>query len=162
MLVWSSTPCTGSCPYQYVNRQSPDYIPRLKRLWGVQRKLFKNLNVLVAPLPHLPAGCINPRVAIEWPKSCQYWRWKDVQKFFSSWRRELRNVVVLGCSIDVQLIGRDGYLIKKQWRVTTDLSSLADRLSCVTCNGSHSSNFDLKGAQHYPVRMCRAILDSLP
>ena len=77
--------------------------------------------------------------------------------------RELRNVV-LGCSEDVQLIGRDGYLIKKQWRVTTDLPSLADRLSRMTCDGSHthSSNFDLKGAQHYPVRMCRAILETLP
>ena len=102
VLVWSSTPCTGGCPYQYLNRQNPDYVPRLKRLWGVQRKLFKNLNVLVAPLPQLPAGCIHPHIAIEWPKSCQYWHWKDVQKFFSSWHRELRNVVVLGCSADWQ------------------------------------------------------------
>ena len=87
-----------------------------------------------------------------------------MQRFFSSWHRELRNVIVLGCSADVQLTGRDGYLIKKQWRVTTDLPSLADRLNRVTCDGSHnhSSNFDLKGTQHYPVGMCRAILDSLP
>ena len=131
VLVWSSTPCTGGCPYQYLNRQNPDYIPRLKRLWGVHRKLFKNLNVLVAPLPQLPAGCLHPHIAI------------DVQKFFSSWRRELRNVIVLGCSADVQLIGRDGYLIKKQWRVTTDLPSLADRLSRVTCDGSHSHSSTL-------------------
>ena len=50
VLVWSSAPCTGGCLYQYLNRGKPGYDTRLKRLWEIQRKLWKNLGVLVAPL----------------------------------------------------------------------------------------------------------------
>ena len=41
VLVWSSTPCTGGCLYQYLNRGKPGYDTRLKRLWGNPAKVVE-------------------------------------------------------------------------------------------------------------------------
>ena len=73
VLVWSSTPCTGGCVWQFLNRKHEGFMDRLKKVWGIQRKLWKGFEALVSPLSNLPEGCHSPYLAIEWPKTCQYW-----------------------------------------------------------------------------------------
>ena len=43
VLAWSSTPCAGGCLFQNLNKGRPGHESRLRRLWGIQRKLWKNL-----------------------------------------------------------------------------------------------------------------------
>ena len=160
VLVWSSTPCTGGCLYQYLNRGKPGYDTRLKRLWGIQRKLWKNLGVLVAPLD-VAAVDLQPYLAVEWPKTCQYWSWKDVQKLLLGRERQIISNIVDGCVVG--LIGSDGLPIHKRWRVDTDLPSLGASLSQIKCNQDHqhSVQFNLRETQHYPEALCTTALKSL-
>ena len=127
---------------------------------GLRRKLWKNLAVLVA-LCEGVADYLQPYVAVEWPKACQYWSWKDVQKFLHNRERPIITNVVDGCMVG--MVREDGLLVHKRWRVDTDLPSLSAALSQVKCSQDHqrSSRFNLRDTQHYPAALCRLALESL-
>ena len=120
VLVWSSTPCAGGCLWQFVNRQRNGYDAYLKKIWGVQRKLWKGFEALVRPLIDLPDDCYSPFLAVEWPKTCQYWHWKATKRTEDNHR----------------VIGKDGLPVKKQWRIDTDLEALKAKLSSFVCEWS--------------------------
>ena len=105
VLVWSSTPCTGGCLYQNLHRGRPGHEARIRKLWGIQRKLWKNLGVLISPVEHV-AHELQPFFAVEWPKTCQYWNWKDVLQTLSSRPREVFTSLVDGCAVG--MVGKDG------------------------------------------------------
>ena len=151
VVVWSSTPCTIGCPWQFVDRQRDGYDLYLKKIWGVQRKLWKGFESLVRPLTELPDDCYSPFLAIEWPKTCQYWRWKATKKTENNHRRAILMAIVHGCSVG--MVGKDGLL-----------KTLRAKLSSFVCDGrhEHSSKFDLKETQHSPLEMCKCLLRSLP
>ena len=160
VLVWSSTPCTGGCLWQYTHRGRPGHDARLRKLWGIQRKLWKNLCLLVSPVEGV-ADDLQPYFAVEWPKTCQYWSWKDVQKMLESRERPVLTSLVDGCSVG--MVGADGLLVHKRWRVDSDYPPLASTLDSLLCTKDHihSNNFDLRETQHYPVSMCEKVLSSL-
>ena len=160
VLVWSSTPCTGGCLWQYTHRGKPGHDARLRKLWGIQRKLWKNLCLLVSPVEGV-ADELQPYFAVEWPKTCQYWSWKDVQKMLESRERPVLTSLVDGCSVG--MVGADGLLVHKRWRVDSDYPPLASTLDSLRCTKDHihSNNFDLRETQHYPVSMCEKVLSSL-
>ena len=58
-------------------------------------------------------------VAIEWPKGCSYWRWPRVVAL----GKELKLIELNfdGCVFGLKTA--DGMLIKKPWRVMTNMSS---------------------------------------
>ena len=153
VLVWSSTACTGGCLWQYTHRGKPGHDARLRKLWGIQRKLWKNLCLLVSPVEGV-VDELQPYFAVEWPKTCQYWSWKDVQKMLESRERPVLTSLVDGCSVG--MVGADGLLVHKRWRVDSDYPPLASTLESLRCTKDHihSSNFDLRETQHYPVSMC--------
>ena len=99
--------------------------------------------------------------AVEWPKTCQYWSWKDVQKMLGSRDRPVFTSLVDGCAVG--LIGNDGALIHKRWHVDSDYEPLANTLDSIRCtkDHSHSESFSLRETQHYPVALCRRVLQSL-
>ena len=134
----------------------------LKKIWGVQRKLWRGFESLVQPLSELPDNCYSPFLAIEWPKTCQYWHWKSTKKTENNHHRAILTAIVHGCSVG--MVGKDGLLVKKQWRIDTDLEALRAELSGFVCDGrhEHSSQYDLKETQHYPLEMCKRLLRSLP
>ena len=164
VLVWSSTPCTGGCTWQYLHRQREGYEKYLKKVWGIQRKLFSGFQVLCRQVEDLEEqqGCLNPFVAIEWPRTCQYWHWRTTKNFLLNHHRELESSTVHGCAVG--LLDQHGVAVKKTWRVDTDLHVLRELLESFRCNGghAHSENFDLKETQHYPLEMCKRILSCLP
>ena len=145
-----------------MNRQRDGYDLYLKKIWSVQRKLWKGCEALVRPLIGLPDDCYSPFLAIEWPKTCQYWRWKATKKTENNHRRVIPTAIVHGCSVG--MVGKDGLPVKKQWRIDADLEALKAKLSSFVCDGrhEHSSEFDPKETQHYPLEMCKCLLRSLP
>ena len=95
VLVRSSTPCTGGCLWQHLHR---GLLEEALGLWGIQRKLWKNLCLVVSPVEGVGEE-LQPYFAVEWPKTCQYWSWKDVQKMLESRERP----VLTSWLMDVQL-----------------------------------------------------------
>ncbi|CAE7605206.1 unnamed protein product [Symbiodinium natans] len=162
VLIWSSTPCTGGCLWQFTHLERPGHGDYLKKVWGVQRKLWKNFEVICKPVEDMPVGCLNPFVAIEWPKTCQYWHWRTTKKFGFDHHRTLMTSIVHGCAVEMR--GRDNLLVKKQWRVDTDLKVLCETLQTFACTKDHphSADFDLKSTQHYPLDLCRRLVACLP
>ena len=61
------------------------------------------------------------------------------------------------------MVGTDGLLIHKRWRVDSDHTLLASTLDSLRCTKDHihSSNFDLRETHHYAVSMCEEVLSSL-
>ena len=75
-MLWSSIPCTGGSPWQWVNRRLKGGLKRLR----AHRKKWKDIwrsFAIVARECHELGG----RVVIEWPKACTYWKEKCVQSF---------------------------------------------------------------------------------
>ena len=162
VLIWWSIPCTGGCTWQYIHRQREGYTSHLRRLWGIQRKLFSGFQVLCREVEGMSVGCLNPLLAIEWPKTCQCWHWKTTKSFLVKHHRVVETAIVHGCSLG--LVDQRGVAIRKIWRVDTDLHVLRETLEECRCDGGHphSESFDLKETQHYTVEMCKKILSCLP
>ena len=72
LLIWASLPCTGGCSWQRINEAiNPEKVQRHRDQYLT---LFKSLKqVLRLTKRHKPA------LAIELPKSCQYWQYAVVQ-----------------------------------------------------------------------------------
>ena len=160
VLVWSSTPILALAVVAASSPGKPGHDARLRKLWGTQRKLWKNLCLLVSPAEGVGEE-LQPYFAVEWPKTCQYWSWKDVQKMLESRERPVLTSLVDGCAVG--MVGADGRLIHKRWRVDSDHTLLASPLGSLRCTKDHihSSNFDLRETQHYPVSMYEKVLSSL-
>ena len=74
--------------------------------------------------------------------------------------RPVLTSLVDGCSVG--MVGADGLLVYKRWRVDSDYPPLASTLDSLRCTKDHihSNNFDLRETQHYPVSMCEKVLSS--
>ena len=130
----------------------------LEKALGHSTKALEELCLLVSPVEGIGEE-LQPYFAVEWPKTCQYWSWKDVQMLESRERPVLTSLVD-GCAVG--MVGTDGLLIHKRWRVDSDYPPLASTLDSLRCTKDriHSSNFDLRETQHYPVNMCQKVLSS--
>ncbi|CAE7034550.1 GIP [Symbiodinium sp. CCMP2592] len=153
VFLWASTPCTGGCPYQRLRARDPAYRRgRLAQHWRLHRKLWKSL-VELTSFVHA--------WAIEWPRACAYWSWRQTEHFLSSRPYVLHDVPVDGCALDMR--GRDHLLIAKRWRVVTTHPAVAESIRVYRCSGKHehSKDFDLKSTQHYPVELVKSFFEAL-
>ena len=99
--LWSSIPCTGGSPWQYVN-ESIFYrkgdVRSLRRLRGLRtdfRLFFWNFREIAEAV--LAKGGV---VCIEWPSSCQYWRDTQVRKFLRE--HGFHKAVTHGCAFGLK------------------------------------------------------------
>ncbi|CAE7823444.1 TY1B-NL2 [Symbiodinium sp. CCMP2592] len=153
VFLWASTPCTGGCPYQRLRARDPAYRRgRLAQHWRLHRKLWRSL-VELTSFVHA--------WAIEWPRACAYWSWRQTEHFLSSRPYGLHDVPVDGCALDMR--GRDHLLIAKRWRVVTTHPAVAESIRVYRCSGKHehSKDFDLKSTQHYPVELVKSFFEAL-
>ena len=153
VFLWSSTPCTGGCPYQRLHARSLTYRRgRLAQHWRLHRRLWKAFVEL--------SGCVHAW-AIEWPRSCAYWSWRQTQSFLASRPYTLHDVPVDGCALEMR--GRDHLLIAKRWRVVTTHATVAEHICVYRCSRKHehSKDFDLKQTQHYPTQLVKSFLAAL-
>ena len=111
----------------------------------------------------MPRTCdVGGKVAIEWPKSCKYWKFPRVKALCLS--AKLETVCFDGCAFGVKSVAPSTKRlpIKKPWRVDTDMPELLVTLnrqcSCVTphtpCAGS-----DTRLEESYTDDMAAAIHD---
>ena len=84
-----------------------------------------------------------------------------MQKLLQSRFRPVQTSLLEGCAVG--LVGNDGLLIHKRWRVDSDYIPLVAKLGEFRCpkDHEHSSSFDLRETQHYPEPLCRAVLSTL-
>ena len=150
VVLWSSIPCTGGCPFQYIciKKFGQDYMGHLRELYQIQKKLWKGF---------LRMSEVADFVAIEWPKRCAYWGWNQTKDFLR--KRKTFSTFVDACSVK---LNQKGQLIRKTWRIETDSTRLLESLKVCVCDGRHdhlpSKEVNWKETQHYPRRFCELVL----
>ena len=155
VVLWSSTPCTGGSPWQrrHDSSENPHYHHHLQALFTVHRKLWRSWLKMNT----------HPQVSvwvIEWPQRCSYWGWHSTKSFLKT--RDHHVGLVHGCAAG--LVGKDGLLVKKIWKlVSNDSDFIRTMAESFACSGDHehSQKFDLKATQHYPEHLAETALSSL-
>ena len=155
VVLWSSTPCTGGSPWQrrHDSSENPHYHHHLQALFTVHRKLWRSWLKMNT----------HPQVSvwvIEWPQRCSYWGWHSTKSFLKA--RDHHVGLVHGCAAG--LVGKDGLLVKKIWKlVSNDSHFIRTMAESFACSGDHehSQKFDLKATQHYPEHFAETALSSL-
>ena len=141
-------PCTGGCSWQRTNEAiNPEKVQRHRDQYLT---LFKSLKqVLRLTKRHKPA------LAIELPKSCQYWQYAVVQCLIKE--HQLVDTFCNGCMLGVT--DQHGIRIRKSGRIacTFPIVALQDKI----CDGNHmhgeSRGQALKIAESYTFSMTDAI-----
>ena len=150
VVLWSSIPCTGGCPFQYIclKKHGQDYMSHLRELYRAQKKLWKGF---------LRLSEVADFVAIQRPKRCAYWGWNQTKEFLR--KRALYSTFVEACSVGLM---QKSQLVKKSWRIDTDSTLLLESLKVCVCDGHHehlpSRDVNWKETQHYPKKLCELIL----
>ena len=150
VVLWSSIPCTGGCPFQYIciKKFGQDHMGHLRELYQIQKKLWKGF---------LRMSEVADFVAIEWPKRCAYWGWNQTKDFLR--KRKTFSTFVDACSVK---LNQKGQLVRKTWRIETDSTRLLESLKVCVCDGRHdhlpSKEVNWKETQHYPRKFCELIL----
>ena len=75
ILLWISIPCTGGCSWKHVNKKRGKATRRLiaKRIRDFRLIWSACLKVLEASR----RGCV---ICLEWPRSCDYWKRREVKR----------------------------------------------------------------------------------
>ena len=73
------------------------------------------------------------RIAIEWPKGCEYWRTKHVKQYI--YDLKVNKVHINGCALG--LTGDEGAPILKPWTIATDGPYVQAKFQDKPCLGKH-------------------------
>ena len=96
---------------------------------------------------------LSPKIAIEWPAHCIYWKFDRVEKFCG--KHQLIRVTFDGCMVGI--VNKDGESIKKPWAIQTDCDSIVTAFDGLSCDGSHNHvqgrGHDLKETESYSFQM---------
>ena len=76
----------------------------------------------------------NPKIAIEWPAHCIYWKFDRVEKFCG--KHQLIRVTFDGRIVGI--VDKEGVPIKKPWAIQTDCDSIVVAFDGLSCDGSHT------------------------
>ena len=132
-LLWAAIPCTGGSPWQHVNLAKCGPKTRAK-IFNHRRtflKIWKSSEVVAEE-------CINlgGKIAIEWPTSCMYWKYRMVKRFVN--KHCLTKTRFDGCmyGLVARRRGCEGTSMKKSWTVMTNSNQIPKSLN-VICDRSH-------------------------
>ena len=148
LLIWASLPCTGGCSWQHINiLTNSEKVEDHHKLFLKLLKSLKSFMRIMKPF--------NPELAMELPKTCDYWKWAVVQAFIK--KHCLQSCLCDGCMLGI--VDDDGRPLRKSWQImsTLPLPGLNGR----TCNGTRehgqSRGHSLKDAESYSYHMTEAI-----
>ena len=150
VVLWSSIPCTGGCPFQYIciKKFGQDYMGHLRELYQIQKKLWKGF---------LRMSEVADFVSIEWPKRCAYWGWNQTKDFLRK-RKDVFQTYVDACFSQVE--PERSSWSERPGELKTDSTRLLESLNVCVCDGRHdhlpSKEVNWKETQHYPRRFLRA------
>ena len=148
VLIWISIPCTGGTTWSYVNLQHESAKLKVEYHRHVFEKIWSSMVDFLNLIRHL-----NPKIAIEWPAHCIYWKFDRVEKFCG--KHQLIRVTFDGCMVGI--VDKEGVPIKKPWAIQTDCDSIVVAFDGLSCDGSHTHvqgrGNDLKETESYSFQM---------
>ena len=125
--MWASIPCTSGSPWQYINRKKGGaaFMRKLARQVKESKRLFKSFSKRAERvLNH------GGTVTFEWPRPCSGWKRPDVVAFFEK-HRQFMTVGFEGCTVG--LTDRNGYPIKKPWKLKTTSPRIVEAFQDMRC-----------------------------
>ena len=127
VFMWSSMPCTGGSQWRYMNAKRPNGLRRLAKHIELFDKLWESFVVMAE-------DCLARRgsVALEWPKTCYYFKLQKVNDFFS--KHNFDSVLIHGCSLGL-VHTRNGVPILKPWIIWSNCQVLLKSLQKWVCPG---------------------------
>ena len=143
VLVWFSMPCTGGCPFQYLNyKKSAKAKQRIDMQHLLFRLLWQNAVKVIAE-----ARMVEACVANEWPNQCSYWKRREVIDLIAEY--SLVKTVFHGCQYGLTSIRKRalGLPILKSWAVVTDCVPLITLLD-KKCQGEYTKGFHDDSTRH--------------
>ena len=148
VLIWISIPCTGGTTWSYVNLQHESAKLKVEYHRHVFEKIWSSMVDFLNLIRHL-----SPKIAIEWPAHCIYWKFDRVEKFCG--KHQLIRVTFDGCMVGI--VNKEGEPIKKPWAIQTDCDSIVTAFDGLSCDGSHNHvqgrGHDLKETESYSFQM---------
>ena len=129
VLIWISIPCTGGTTWSYVNLQHESAKLKVEYHRHVFEKIWSSMVDFLNLICHL-----NPKIAIEWPAHCIYWKFDRGEKFCG--KHQLIRVTFDGCMVGI--VDKEGVPIKKPWAIQTDCDSIVTAFDGLSCDGSHT------------------------
>ena len=125
--MWASIPCTSGSPWQYINRKKGGaaFMRKLARQVKESKRLFSSFAKRAERvLNH------GGTVTFEWPRPCSGWKRPDVVAFFEK-HPQFMTVGFEGCTVG--LTDRNGYPIKKPWKLKTTSSRIVEAFQDMRC-----------------------------
>ena len=148
VLIWISIPCTGGTTWSYVNLQHESAKLKVEYHRFVFEKIWSSMVGFLNLIRHL-----SPKIAIEWPAHCVYWKFERVEKFCD--KHQLIQVSFDGCMVGI--VNKEGVSIKKPWAIKTDCDAIVTAFDGLSCDGSHDHvqgrGHDLKETESYSFQM---------
>lgn len=76
VLIYSSLPCTGGCPWNHINEENPDGQKTIEEHQKLFKRLLGGLEDLSQELEYL-----KPIQLFELPTRCEYRSWKSIKRY---------------------------------------------------------------------------------
>ena len=148
LLICASLPCMGGCSWQHINiLTNREKVEDHHKLFLKLLKSLKSSMRVMKPL--------KPELAMELPKTCDYWKWTVVQAFIK--KHCLQSCLCDGCMLGI--VDDDGRPLRKSWQIMYTL--LLPGLNGRTCDGTHehgqSRGHSHKDAESYSYHVTDAI-----
>ena len=157
--MWASIPCTSGSPWQYINRKKcgAAFMRKLARQVKESKRLFKSFSKRAERvLNH------GGTVTFEWPRPCSGWKRPDVVAFFEK-HRQFMTVGFEGCTVG--LTDRNGYPIKKPWKLKTTSPRIVEAFQDMRCRcqqpHSRCEGAETTRSAMYPPQMTNLIAQAL-
>ena len=157
--MWASIPCTSGSPWQYINRKKGGaaFMRKLARPVKESKRLFKSFSKRAERvLNH------GGTVTFEWPRPCSGWKRPDVVAFFEK-HPQFMTVGFEGCTVG--LTDRNGYPIKKPWKLKTTSSRIVEAFQDMRCRcqqpHSRCEGAETTRSAMYPPQMTNLIAQAL-
>ena len=157
--MWASIPCTSGSPWQYINRKrgGAAFIRKLAHQVKESKRLFKSFSKRAERvLNH------GGTVTFEWPRPCSGWKRPDVVAFFEK-HPQFMTVDFEGCAVG--LTDRNGYPIKKPWKLKTTSPRIVEAFQDMRCRcqqpHSRCEGAETTRSAMYPPQMTNLIAQAL-
>jgi hypothetical protein len=159
VVLWSAIPCTGGCPWNFINGRTPEGQARIDDHVALMMQLLERF-IQIAKIVKREGGII----CFEWPGRCTYWKRRDVMNMIDM--LQLKCVSFDGCALGLKSVipGREHMFIKKPWKVYTNAQEILDIFTPYVCPGiSDTHEHDerrgknAKGSERYTEQFAQCV-----
>ena len=91
-MLMAAMPCTGGSMWMNINKLRPGGEARLRKHLTTFRKIWKTFVHCARKLAAKGGTIVN-----EWPRSCRYWKWPEVVRFFDELNTQFVLILTVVC-----------------------------------------------------------------